>query len=162
MSVKIRLAQTGKKNQISYRIVAIDTRTKRDGKFLEILGFYNPKSGSEEKLRIEKEKIAVWVKKGAQITPSVALLIEKGTLDKPKKPKVKKEEAAPAAAPQAPAPEEVKPEEVKEDKPTAEEPVEEKKEEVKVNESAEPEAEKPAEVSKTEEVPKEVREEKTK
>lgn len=102
MSVKIRLAVTGKKNQIAYRIVASDTRTKRDGKTLEILGFYNPTSNATEKLHIEKDKIAAWVKKGAIITPAVALLIEKGTLDRPKKPKVKKDETAPAA-PTAPA-----------------------------------------------------------
>lgn len=105
MSVKIRLAVTGKTNQIAYRIVAIDTHTKRDGKFLEILGFYNPTSGAEQKLHIEKDKIASWVKKGAIITPAVALLIEKGTLERPKKPKVKPAEETQTAAPaQIPAP----------------------------------------------------------
>ncbi len=104
MSVKIRLAVTGKKNQIAYRIVASDTHSKRDGKFLEILGFYNPTSNAAEKLHIEKDKIAGWVKKGALLTPAVALLIEKGTLERPKKPKVKKEEiqTAPAQTPSEP------------------------------------------------------------
>ncbi len=95
MSVKIRLAVTGKKNQIAYRIVASETHSKRDGKFLEILGFYNPTSNAVEKLRIEKDKIEAWVKKGAVITPAVALLIEKGTLDRPKKPKVLSEVEGP-------------------------------------------------------------------
>lgn len=118
MSVKIRLAVSGKKNQIAYRIVASDTHSKRDGKFLEILGFYNPTSNAVEKLRIEKDKIASWVKKGAIITPAVALLIEKGTLERPKKPKVKKAEGTEGTrseeaqtAPPAPVAEEKKAEE---------------------------------------------------
>lgn len=82
MSVKIRLARTGKKNQPSYRIVATDTHSKRDGKFLEILGFYNEQS--VEKLRYDKEKIGEWLKKGAQITPAVTRLLETGVLKKTK------------------------------------------------------------------------------
>lgn len=136
MSVKIRLAIAGKKNQIAYRIIATDTHTKRDGKFLEILGFYNPTSGSSDKLRIDKEKIDAWVKKGAVVTDAVKLLIEKGSLERPKKPKVKPEAATTPAAPKAapteetstptPAEEEIKPEEQKpapaaaEEKPVAE------------------------------------------
>ncbi|MBI2599180.1 30S ribosomal protein S16 [Candidatus Curtissbacteria bacterium] len=136
MSVKIRLAVSGKKNQIAYRIVATDTRTKRDGKFLEILGFYNPKSNAVEKLRIEKDKIEAWRQKGAIITPAVTYLIEKGTLERPKKPrqgrgspaegegaKVKKEESTPAsgqasAQPQdETAPKEEKPQEARAEEP---------------------------------------------
>lgn len=110
MSVKIRLAVTGKTNQISYRIVASDTHSKRDGKFLEILGFYNPTSNAAEKLRIDKDRLDAWIKKGALLTPAVALLIEKGTLERPKKPKAKPvEEAAQTAPtePQAEAPSEI-------------------------------------------------------
>lgn len=120
MSVKIRLAVTGKTNQISYRIVASDTHSKRDGKFLEILGFYNPTSNAVEKLRIDQDKIDAWVKKGALLTPAVALLIEKGTLERPKKPKVKPVEefqTIPAQAPQEP----------KADEPQAEAPAQEAK-----------------------------------
>lgn len=127
MSVKIRLAVSGKKNQIAYRIVASDTRSKRDGKFLEILGFYNPTSNAVEKLRIEKDKIASWVKKGAIITPAVALLIEKGTLDRPKKPKVKKEEAQ-TAPPQTPTQAPTPPKPQKADQPTEKPAPEEVKE----------------------------------
>lgn len=82
MSVKIRLAITGKKNQPSYRIVAADTHSKRDGKFLEILGFANDQS--IEKFKYNKEKINEWLKKGAQITPAVSRLLETGILKKPK------------------------------------------------------------------------------
>ncbi|MDO8486932.1 MAG: 30S ribosomal protein S16 [Candidatus Curtissbacteria bacterium] len=120
MSVKIRLAVTGKKNQIAYRIVASDTHSKRDGRFLEILGFYNPTSNAAEKLHIEKDKIDTWVKKGAIVTSAVALLIEKGTLVRPKKPKVKKTEEAQAAVPTQPAAEPQPEAAQKDEKPEAE------------------------------------------
>lgn len=139
MSVKIRLATTGKKNQIAYRIVAADTRTKRDGKTLEILGFYNPTSNAAEKLHIEKDKIAAWVKKGAIVTPAVTLLIEKGTLDRPKKPKVKKAEAAPAA-PAAPAAKQAESTPAEPETQPAEKPAEEK---VEAEGPKEPAAEEP-------------------
>ncbi|MBI2327011.1 30S ribosomal protein S16 [Candidatus Curtissbacteria bacterium] len=73
MSVKIRLAQTGKKHQISYRIVAQDAKSKRDGKFLEILGFYNPHI---PQFVIKKEQLSFWVQKGAKPTEAVAKLLE--------------------------------------------------------------------------------------
>lgn len=149
MSVKIRLAVTGKKNQIAYRIVASDTRTKRDGKTLEILGFYNPTSNAVDKLHIEKDKIDSWVKKGAIVTPAVALLIEKGTLDRPKKPKVKKEETAPAA-PLAPAPEQAQSTPAEPETQPAEKLAEEKVEAEEPKEPAAQEPETPAEEPKPE------------
>lgn len=74
MSVKIRLAKTGKRHQISYRIVAQDTKSKRDGKFLEILGFYNPYNKPE--LEIKKGRIDYWTQKGAKPTEAVAKLLK--------------------------------------------------------------------------------------
>lgn len=73
MSVKIRLTVTGKTHQISYRLVAQDTHTKRDGKFLEILGNYNPRDRSS--LKIHKDRIDFWVQKGAKLTPAVEKLV---------------------------------------------------------------------------------------
>lgn len=73
MSVKIRLAKTGKKHQISYRIVAQDTRSKRDGKFLEILGFYNPHINHQ--VEVNKDKVGQWIQKGAKPTEAVAKLL---------------------------------------------------------------------------------------
>lgn len=79
--VKIRLARTGKTHQISYRIVAQDTRAKRDGKFLEILGFYNLKS--KPQLVVKKDRYDFWTQKGAKPTQAVAKLIEQyGRLNK--------------------------------------------------------------------------------
>ncbi|OGD87226.1 30S ribosomal protein S16 [Candidatus Curtissbacteria bacterium RIFCSPHIGHO2_01_FULL_41_11] len=80
MSVKIRLTRTGKSHQVSFRIVALDTRSKRDGGFLEILGFYNP--FNTPSLEIDKEKLAAWTKKGAKPTLAVISLLEKGSLTK--------------------------------------------------------------------------------
>lgn len=91
MSVKIRLALTGKSHQISYRLVAQATRSKRDGKFLEILGFYNPYQ--KENVKIDKEKIKHYLSKGATFTPSAKYLFENGKLHpKPKKVKESKTE----------------------------------------------------------------------
>ncbi len=72
--IKIRLAKTGGKNQISYRIVACETRSKRDGKNLGILGIYDPKT-KPATIKINKEAIEAWLKKGAQLTPAVKKLI---------------------------------------------------------------------------------------
>ena len=72
MSVKIRLARTGKKHQISYRIVATDTHNKRDGKFLEILGNYLPDKNG---ITLKEERLSYWISKGATPSPTVAKLI---------------------------------------------------------------------------------------
>lgn len=87
--VKIRLARVGKTHQISYRIVAADSRSKRDGKFLEILGFYNPTD--KHKLEIDHEKLARWTQKGAKPTAAVEHLLKEGKLTK--KPSKRKIEA---------------------------------------------------------------------
>lgn len=76
MSVKIRLTKTGKVHQVSYRITAQETRSKRDGKFLEILGFYNPRANDAQKLKIKKDRVAYWISKGALPTPAVEKLIK--------------------------------------------------------------------------------------
>ncbi len=75
MSVKIRLTRTGKKHRISYRVVAQDTRTKRDGRFLEILGYYLPYEKKVQNLKIDRERLNFWVSKGAKPTVGVAKLL---------------------------------------------------------------------------------------
>jgi small subunit ribosomal protein S16 len=72
MAVKIRLARTGKKNAPFYRIVAIDSRRKRDGKSLEILGAYNPLRG--EIIHLHTDRIQAWVNTGAIVTDAVKRL----------------------------------------------------------------------------------------
>lgn len=74
MAVKIRLMRFGKKKQPTYRIVVTDQRNARNGEYIEKLGFYNPIKGE---IKIEKEKIDLWVKKGAQLAESVKNLLKK-------------------------------------------------------------------------------------
>lgn len=71
--IKIRLARVGTKNQPKYRIVAIDEQIKRNGKFLEILGSYNPTVKPAE-VKLNQERIDYWVGVGAQTTPAVEKL----------------------------------------------------------------------------------------
>lgn len=79
MSVRIRLSKTGKTHQISYRIVAQDSKTKRDGKFLEILGFFNPHKKDGESFKVKMERLNYWLSVGAKPTVGAAKLIkEKG------------------------------------------------------------------------------------
>ena len=74
--VKIRLARTGAKKRPFYHIVAADQRKKRDGRYLERLGFFNPiAAGKEERIRLDNERIAYWLENGAQLSERVAELI---------------------------------------------------------------------------------------
>lgn len=74
MSVKIRLRVVGKRKQHSYRIVAIESRNPRDGKYLEQLGWYNPRS---KELQIDEEGIKKWQEKGAILTDAVKALLKR-------------------------------------------------------------------------------------
>ena len=74
--VKIRLSRTGAKNQPSYRIVAVDSRAKRDGKVIEVLGFYNPRTNPQT-IKIKKDRLEYWLGVGAQPTATVLKLIKK-------------------------------------------------------------------------------------
>lgn len=72
--VKIRLLLTGRKNRPSYRIVVVNCRSKRDGDFLEKIGFYNP-SDNPIKLEYSKDRYDYWVSVGAVPTKSVEELV---------------------------------------------------------------------------------------
>ena len=74
--VKIRLARAGAKKRPFYRIVAIDERRQRDGRALEFLGTYDPKTDPEQ-LTLRSEAIDAWLKKGAQLTPIVKSLMRR-------------------------------------------------------------------------------------
>jgi small subunit ribosomal protein S16 len=69
--VRIRLRRVGLKGQPSYRIVAADKENARDGRFLEILGFYNPRTNPST-ISIKEDRVYHWMKNGAQPTESVA------------------------------------------------------------------------------------------
>ena len=75
--VKIRLARYGKKKQPIYRIVAADISAPRDGKYLERLGWYNPRANDEsEQLKLNVERVNYWIGVGAQQTDRVRHLIK--------------------------------------------------------------------------------------
>ncbi|MCP5027336.1 MAG: 30S ribosomal protein S16 [Actinomycetia bacterium] len=75
MAVKLRLMRTGKKKQPSYRVVAADSRSPRDGRFIEIVGHYNPRPDPSEVV-IDNGKAVDWLQKGAQPTERVKKLLE--------------------------------------------------------------------------------------
>jgi len=78
--VKLRLRRIGAKKQPSYRIVAADSRSPRDGRFIEVVGFYNPRT-KPETVRIKEDRALHWLSVGAQPTDAVARMLEKqGTL----------------------------------------------------------------------------------
>ena len=106
MAVVLRLMRAGAKKRPTYRIVAADSRRQRDGRFLEILGHYNPLPETFE-LSLDKEKIARWLAHGAQPSTQVASLLKRDgmSLYKPSKPKkAKAEKPAAAAKPRKAAP----------------------------------------------------------
>lgn len=73
--VVIRLSRGGSKKRPFYSIVAADSRSRRDGRFIERIGFYNPiATGSAESVRISQDRLAYWQGVGAQLSPAVARL----------------------------------------------------------------------------------------
>ena len=74
MSVKIRLMRVGKKKQPSYRVVVADGRSPRDGRYIEIIGHYQPRQ-EPSGFDIEEEKVLGWLQKGAQPTEQVHKLL---------------------------------------------------------------------------------------
>ena len=78
MAMKIRLARGGSKKRPFYRIVAADSRMPRDGRFIEKLGTYNPllPKDSEERVKMDVERVQYWISKGAQPTDRIARMLE--------------------------------------------------------------------------------------
>ncbi|SVA96481.1 uncharacterized protein METZ01_LOCUS149335 [marine metagenome] len=76
MAVVLRMTRRGAKKKPFYRIVAADSRSPRDGKFLEMLGTYDPLK-SENNIKIDAEKVNSWIKKGAKPSDTVASLLKK-------------------------------------------------------------------------------------
>ena len=74
--LKIRLRRMGAKKAPFYRIVVADSRSPRDGAFVEEIGYYNPTSDPAE-LKVDNEKAAQWIKNGAQPTDTVRGLVKK-------------------------------------------------------------------------------------
>ncbi len=78
MAMKIRLARGGSKKRPFYRIVAADSRMPRDGRFIEKLGTYNPllPKDSEERVKMDIERIQHWIAQGAQPTDRISRMLE--------------------------------------------------------------------------------------
>lgn len=75
--VTIRLSRGGSKKRPFYHLAVTDSRSSRDGKFLERVGFFNPIArGQEERLRIDRDRVAFWVGQGAQLSDRVAQLLK--------------------------------------------------------------------------------------
>jgi len=75
--VKIRLSRGGAKGRPFYHVVVTDQRSKRDGRNIENIGYYNPvASGKDKRLELNVERVKEWVSKGAQLTDKVAALVK--------------------------------------------------------------------------------------
>jgi small subunit ribosomal protein S16 len=81
MAVHIRLRRTGTTRRPAYRVVVADARAPRDGRFIEVIGHYNPLT-EPPTIHIEKDKAAAWLKKGAQPSNTVKHLLARAGMDK--------------------------------------------------------------------------------
>ncbi len=181
--VSIRLSRAGAKKRPFYHLVVTDSRNRRDGRYIERLGFFNPVAkGNEEELRIDVERVQYWIGQGAQPSDRVASLLkakERGKVgrDRKRKKPAPASEAKPDAAveatekvkgeEEAEAPEEAKAEEDATAKQAADVPEEAKADEAataehaveatdeKPEEAAGASDDEPAEAAATEETPKE-------
>ena len=77
MAVKMRLRRMGAKKAPTYRVVIADSRSPRDGRFIEEIGYFNPKS---DELKIDAEKAKKWLATGAQPTDTVKSLLKKSNI----------------------------------------------------------------------------------
>ncbi len=80
MSVKIRLARGGRKKLARYRIVAADSRSRRDGRFLESLGYYNPQATPKE-FEINVSRVDYWLSVGAEVSQTVQTLLKEDNFE---------------------------------------------------------------------------------
>ena len=130
MSLVIRMARAGTKKRPFYHIVLADSRSPRDGRFIERLGYYNPllPKDKEERLKLDLDKVQAWMKKGAQPSDRVMRFLDAAGIMKrpkrnnpekaiPRKERKAKEEETAKAAGGAPAAEGAKPAEKAAEKP---------------------------------------------
>jgi len=102
MAMKIRLARGGSKKRPFYAIVAADSRMPRDGRFIEKLGTYNPMlpKDSEERVKMNMERVKYWLSEGAQPTDRVSRMLEAAG-ELPKKDRANPKKGTPGKAAQA-------------------------------------------------------------
>lgn len=79
MALKIRLRQQGRRNRLVYRLVLSDSRSPRDGKYIELLGWYNPHEKEAEKnLNVRGDRLQHWLAHGAVLTEKAEVLAKRG------------------------------------------------------------------------------------
>ena len=84
MAVAIRLRREGSKNRPFYRIVVADSRKRRDGRFIEMIGTYDPMMKGEDNSVVDLSKVDAWIGKGAKASETVASIIRKARKAQPK------------------------------------------------------------------------------
>ena len=77
MAVKMRLRRMGAKKAPTYRVIIADSRSPRDGRFIEEIGYFNPRT---DEIRIDADKAKTWIKNGAQPTDTVRALLKKSNI----------------------------------------------------------------------------------
>jgi small subunit ribosomal protein S16 len=80
LSVRIRLKRFGTQKRPYYRIVVIDSRTPRDGKPIEEIGFYHPLEMEERQIKVSEDRVKDWLAKGAQPSHTVRLLLKRKSI----------------------------------------------------------------------------------
>ncbi|GAB1410258.1 30S ribosomal protein S16 [Desulfovibrionales bacterium] len=79
MALKLRLTRMGSKKKPFYRIVAVNSEARRDGRALDYLGYYNPMTNPAD-IKIDQEKVTMWMQRGAKPTETVQSLLKKSGL----------------------------------------------------------------------------------
>jgi len=77
MAVKIRLRQQGCKNRTTYRLVVADSRSPRDGKYLETIGWYQPLAKEDSQLFVQEDRLSHWLQLGAELSERAESLVKK-------------------------------------------------------------------------------------
>ena len=76
MALKLRLTRMGSKKKPFYRVVAVDSQTRRDGRALDYVGYYSPMTNPAD-IKFDQEKVKMWMERGAQPTDTVRSLLKK-------------------------------------------------------------------------------------
>lgn len=100
MPVRIRLTRVGATKRPSYRVIAIDSHRPRDGRALEILGFYNPLTDPAT-VQLDADKLQAWLGKGAQPSETVVKLMRQAGIGAPAETSTAKKSDKPASSPKA-------------------------------------------------------------
>jgi small subunit ribosomal protein S16 len=104
MAVRIRLSRVGRKNRPHYRIAVFDAETRRDGRYIELLGTYDPLIHDPKmKVKVAADRMTSWINNGALATPAVAQLFKHCGLKMPVAPKTAKPKAPEAKKAAKPA-----------------------------------------------------------